>query len=82
MSTRVLRETVVELCVALSRRGYLAGTGGNIALRIDAERFAVTPSATDYLAMGADDVCVLRLADLARLEGERAPSVESGLHGS
>ena len=80
MSTRALRETVVELCVALSRRGYLAGTGGNIALRIDAERFAVTPSATDYLAMGADDVCVLRLADLARLEGDRPPSVESGLH--
>jgi len=74
------RRRVLELCVELSRRGHLAGTGGNIALRIDAGRFAVTPSATDYLSMSASDVCVLRLADLARLEGARAPSVESSLH--
>lgn len=80
MSTSRIRQDIVDLCVALSRRGHLAGTGGNIALRIDAQRFAVTPSATDYLAMGADDICVLRLSDLARLEGERTPSVESGLH--
>lgn len=74
------RQAVVELCLALSRRGYLAGTGGNIAMRIDDRHIAVTPSATDYLAMSAEDVCVLRLADLARVEGERVPSVESGLH--
>jgi L-fuculose-phosphate aldolase len=80
MSASHARQAVVELCLALSRRGYLAGTGGNIALRIDAAHIAVTPSATDYLAMKADDVCVLRLADLARVEGERTPSVESGLH--
>jgi L-fuculose-phosphate aldolase len=80
MSTHAIRQRIVELCLQLSRRGHLAGTGGNIALRIDAERFAVTPSATDYLSMQADDVCVLRLADLQRLEGSRAPSVESGLH--
>ena len=80
MSASAARQTVVDLCVALSRRGYLAGTGGNIALRIDEQHIAVTPSATDYLAMTAQDVCVLRLADLARVEGERTPSVESGLH--
>ncbi|MFP3614493.1 class II aldolase/adducin family protein [Paraburkholderia sp. SIMBA_050] len=75
-----IRQTVVDLCVDLSRRGYLAGTGGNIAIRIDAGRFAVTPSATDYLSMQATDVCVLKLDDLTQLEGERTPSVESGLH--
>ena len=81
-ATDAIRQTVVDLCLALSQRGYFAATGGNIALRIDAAHFAVTPSATDYLTMSADDVCVLRLADLARVEGERAPSVESGLHAS
>ena len=80
MNTLVIRQTVVDLCVELSQRGHFSGTGGNIALRIDAQRIAVTPSATDYLTMTAADVCVLRLADLAPLEGERAPSVESGLH--
>ncbi|WP_369937549.1 class II aldolase/adducin family protein [Xanthomonas tesorieronis] len=74
------RARVVALCVALSRRGYLAGTGGNVALRLDAERFAVTPSAIDYLAMRADDICVVRLADLRQVEGAATPSVETGLH--
>ncbi|WP_457334408.1 class II aldolase/adducin family protein [Rhizobacter sp. P5_C2] len=78
--TALVRQTVVDLCVELSLRGYLAGTGGNIALRIDAERIAVTPSATDYLTMTAADVCVLHLADLAPLEGTKPPSVETGLH--
>ncbi|MBV1788481.1 class II aldolase/adducin family protein [Marinobacterium sp. D7] len=74
------RQQVVDLCVALSRRGYLAGTGGNVALRIDAEQVAVTPSATDYLTMNAADVCVVRLSDLSLIDGERDPSVETGLH--
>jgi len=80
MNTLAIRQTVVDLCIELSQRGHFSGTGGNIALRIDATRIAVTPSATDYLTMTPADVCVLRLVDLAQTEGDRAPSVESGLH--
>ncbi|MBR8203366.1 class II aldolase/adducin family protein [Burkholderia vietnamiensis] len=80
MNTFSIRESVVDLCIEMSRRGYFSGTGGNIAVRIDADRFAVTPSATDYFAMTPDDICVLRLTDLERIEGERTPSVESSLH--
>ena len=74
------RETVVDLCRDLVARGFLAATGGNVALRVDGGRFAVTPSAMDYAVMTAADVCILNLADLARVDGDRAPSVESGLH--
>ncbi|WP_343628656.1 class II aldolase/adducin family protein [Roseateles sp.] len=74
------RRHVVDLCLTLSRKGYFAGTGGNLMLRIDAALVAVTPSATDYLTMRPQDVCVLRLDDLSRVEGELAPSVESSLH--
>ncbi len=74
------RQRVVDLCVALSRQGYLAATGGNVALRVDPEHFVVTPSAVDYFTMEAGDVCVIRLADLARVDGDRKPSVETGLH--
>ncbi|MDR3367554.1 class II aldolase/adducin family protein [Rhodoferax sp.] len=80
MNTLPIRQSVVNLCVKLSHLGYLAGTGGNIALRIDADRFAVTPSAIDYLSMHADDVCVVRLTDLQCIEGDRTPSVETSLH--
>jgi L-fuculose-phosphate aldolase len=80
MNTLTIRQTVVDLCVELSRRGHFSGTGGNIALRIDADHIAVTPSATDYMTMTPADVCVLRLADLTQVEGGGVPSVESGLH--
>jgi L-fuculose-phosphate aldolase len=80
MHARKERQQVVDICVEFSKRGFLAGTGGNVALRVDAESFAVTPSATDYLTMTAEDVCVVRLADLARIDGAKTPSVETSLH--
>lgn len=72
--------TVVSTCLALADKGYLAGTGGNVAYRINTEYFAITPSATDYYAMSADDICVLRLTDLVQVAGDRPPSVELRLH--
>lgn len=74
------RETVVKLARDLAAQGFFAATGGNLALRVDEAHFAVTPSALDYLAMTSADVCVVRLADLKTVAGDRAPSVESGLH--
>jgi L-fuculose-phosphate aldolase len=74
------RGEVMATCMDLANRGYLAGTGGNIAYRIDEVHFAVTPSATDYYAMKLEDICVLRLHDLVRIAGERRPSVEHRLH--
>ncbi|MFP6847202.1 MAG: class II aldolase/adducin family protein [Pseudomonas sp.] len=75
-----VQQQIVELSQHLCHRGFFAATGGNLALRIDAQHIAVTPSATDYFTMRPEDVCVLRLKDLAQLSGERAPTVESGLH--
>lgn len=78
----VQKQQVLDACLTLADRGYLAGIGGNLALRLDADHFAVTPSAADYYAMKAEDICVLRLADLEKIEGELKPSVESGLHAA
>jgi len=80
MKFQATRELVVKTCIDLADRGYLAATGGNVALRADEKHFAVTPSATDYYAMSAADVCVVRLSDQEQVEGEREASVESGLH--
>jgi L-fuculose-phosphate aldolase len=74
------RLEVIATCLDLADKGYLAGTGGNVAYRIDQDHFAVTPSATDYYAMEPEDICVLRLDDLARVTGDRRPSVEHRLH--
>jgi L-fuculose-phosphate aldolase len=80
MTFERVRQEVVSTCRLLADKGYLAGTGGNVACRIDDEHFAITPSATDYFAMLPEDVCVLRLDDLARVAGDRRPSVEHRLH--
>jgi L-fuculose-phosphate aldolase len=80
MNTRPVRQEVVELCRDLAIRGYFAATGGNLALHIEADLIAVTPSATDYFSMEPDDVAVVRLSDLRQIEGRKRPSVETGLH--
>lgn len=77
---RAARLQVLETALKLADLGFLAGVGGNLALRVDARQMAVTPSATDYYTMTVDDVCVVDIHDLRRVAGERTPSVESGLH--
>ncbi len=76
------REEVISTCLTLADRGYLAGTGGNVALRADEEHFLVTPSGVDYYTMGPADICVIRLQDRALVEGDSLPSVEAGLHAN
>jgi L-fuculose-phosphate aldolase len=75
-----VRREVVAICLELADKGYLAGTGGNVACRIDDEHFAITPSASDYYSMTPDDICVLRLSDHHQIAGSRRPSVEHKLH--
>ena len=80
MSFLDVRTDVLETCRKLADQGFLAGTGGNLAIRADTDHFAVTPSATDYYQMTVHDVCIVRLSDLEQTDGNLSPSVESGLH--
>jgi L-fuculose-phosphate aldolase len=80
MKFQSIREQVVKMSVMLADHGYFAATGGNLALKVDVDHIAVTPSAVDYYQMGAEDVCILRLRDLVKVDGERKPSVETGMH--
>jgi L-fuculose-phosphate aldolase len=74
------RRQLIDACLQLAEQGFLAATGGNLALRLDEHYFAVTPSATDYYALTPDNIAVLRLRDLEQIAGNLPPSVESGLH--
>jgi L-fuculose-phosphate aldolase len=76
------RRTLINACLQLAGAGYLAGTGGNLALRLDAQHIAVTPSAADYYTLAPEDIAVLRLANLEQVSGRLPPSVESGLHAA
>lgn len=76
------KERVVETCRRLVGKGYLIGTGGNVSVRTAGGRaLAITPSNYDYLKMSPANICILDL-DLAPLEGEMKPSIESSLHAA
>jgi ribulose-5-phosphate 4-epimerase/fuculose-1-phosphate aldolase len=74
------KQTIVGNCRTLVANGYLKATGGNVSLRLPGGAgFAITPSNYDYLKMAVEDVCVLDF-DLNSVQGERKPSIESGMH--
>lgn len=66
----------------LADLGFLAGIGGNLALRTTDDCFAVTPSAADYYSLEPNDICILRLDTLEKIAGDMQPSVESGMHAA
>lgn len=74
------QKVVLKTCLKLADKGYLAGIGGNVAIKIDDQHFAVTPSAADYYSMTADDICILTLDDLTTFHATKPPSVEAALH--
>ncbi len=76
------RQQVADACRLLLEKGYFAGTGGNIGLRVSDELFAVTPSATEYATMQADDIALMRLDTLEQVRGDRPASIERGLHAA
>ena len=78
-----LRQSVVEAVKWLLSRGYFGtelSTGGNVSARLKEENLvAITPSGLPYKDLKAEDVCVVDF-ELGLKAGNRAPSVESGLH--
>lgn len=74
------KKKVLETSQKLAQEKYLVGTGGNISMLIEGENLvAITPSSLDYLTMTEDDICVVDFNKQVK-EGERRPSVETGMH--
>ncbi|EOQ96706.1 class II aldolase/adducin N-terminal domain protein [Leptospira wolbachii serovar Codice str. CDC] len=90
MESKVIKDSKIETvkksmltaCIKLADLGFLAGVGGNLAVRIDSKLMAVTPSATDYYTMKPDDLCILEINGLKMVEGTKQPTTESGIHAS
>jgi len=80
MNIEDARRLALEACLHLAGQGFLAGTGGNLAVRVEAGLFVVTPSGRDYYSLAPTDLCVLRLETLQQVEGPYPASVEASLH--
>ena len=78
--TNLLRNNLIEMGQRLLREGLVAGTGGNISLRLPSgDQVLITPSGMPYLTLQPADLVVLDLAGQV-VAGERRPSIERELH--
>jgi L-fuculose-phosphate aldolase len=80
MELSTAREKICAMGRTLLAEGLVAGTWGNISVRLDAERMAITPTGEDYTALAPDDVPVVVIAD-GSFTGKK-PSSEWKLHAA
>jgi L-fuculose-phosphate aldolase len=74
-----VKAVVLAAAKELHSSGLVSGTAGNVSGRVDDERFVMTPSAVDYVAMTIDDLVVIDPSGEV-LEGHRSPTSEKALH--
>ena len=72
------REAVRAAGVTLVEEGLVAGTWGNISVRLGDSHMAITPTGSDYLSMKAGDIVIVDLATGEARGGK--PSSEKDLH--
>jgi L-fuculose-phosphate aldolase len=75
------KKRVVEAGLRLFREGLVARTWGNVSVRLDENRFAVTPSGIPYESLTPDRIVTVSIHDLSH-EGRVKPSSEKGLHAA
>jgi L-fuculose-phosphate aldolase len=72
------RESVIEACRELTRRGLTHGTSGNVSLRCDEHTFFISPTGMAYEALVSEDIPLMDLE--GRWYGRRRPSSEWRFH--
>jgi ribulose-5-phosphate 4-epimerase/fuculose-1-phosphate aldolase len=81
LSERAARETVASAGRRLEAGGLVARTWGNVSVRIDERRMAITPSGIAYTDIGPDQVVVVDL-ETGEWTGALKPSGERKLHAA
>jgi L-fuculose-phosphate aldolase len=80
MNEQDAREAVRAAGVKLVEEGLVAGTWGNVSLRLSDNVMAITPSGFDYLSMKASDIVMVDLETGQAAGG--TPSTERKLHAA
>jgi len=77
------KQLLLEAARQLPGKGLVAGTAGNISLRLPAEAgrelLAITPSARYYASLTVDDIQIIDF-QVQPVEGDLPPSIEARLH--
>ncbi|HEX3604901.1 MAG TPA: class II aldolase/adducin family protein [Candidatus Dormibacteraeota bacterium] len=77
------RREVVWACAELVRLGLVAGTAGNVTIRIPGtDLIAASPSSVRYDVLAPTDVCIVDLGSGDTVEGFRNPTSELLMHSA
>lgn len=75
-----LRREVIQTGINMLQTHLVAGTWGNISVRIPEEKLmAITPSGVDYETIKPEDIVIIDF-DGNIIDGDKKPSIEWGLH--
>ena len=76
---RAAQSEVCKTAKAMYNSGLVAGTWGNISVRIDDEYMAITPSGMDYDGLSDEQMVIVNMNTL-EYEGNLKPSIEAIVH--
>lgn len=75
-----LCQAVIEYAHRMTEKGLIAGTWGNISVRIPgADMIAITPSGRDYMTLAPSDIAIVNMKG-EWVDGNYKPSSELPLH--
>jgi L-fuculose-phosphate aldolase len=75
----VVRKQVVECARKMYQRGFLAGTDGNLSVRLDDDRILISPSGVAKGEMAPEDMVIVDING-KHLQGSRQASSEILMH--
>lgn len=73
------REAVAETSREMARKGLVAGSAGNVSMRVGENLLAITPSRKRYGTLTGEHIQVIDF-ECEPVVGEQVPSVESLMH--
>jgi len=74
-------EDLAQFCKRLYQKEYIAGVEGNLSIRLDQNRFIITPGGLNKGYIAADDMVICDRSG-TRLEGAHDPSSEVKIHAA
>ncbi|MEM3387184.1 MAG: class II aldolase/adducin family protein [Nitrososphaerales archaeon] len=74
-----VRRDLVEVCRSIYQRGLVSATGGNLSVKLGAERFLITRSGSSFRDLCDKDVLTIN-QDGVVVEGSGLPSTETPVH--
>ena len=81
MDEATARQQLVDTGKLLLEKKLVARTWGNVSVRLDDERFLITPSGLDYTRTTPEDIVIYDRVK-GTYEGTRKPSSEKGVHAA